>query len=1497
MKSTFDSSLPRAIRWFVVLFLPVVFASSARAQSLKAFPTEPKAFEEAFAKTFATLYGNKKAADQELIPFWAAWENQSPEFQEKWILLANGLVKKRATNLEPWQNYTEVFRAWCALEDEGVNDAWLEHSEELLKKAPLREYTDPFRHWKLIWYRGELYNDGNLVWRLAETPGAFGADPLPYVLLEGQQIRGRFKTDSTVVDAVNGKYYPTAHRLEVGSGALVSWTRAGFSPDSLYAELGSFVLDASKPGWTADTATLYSKMYLREPASGKFEERLSVRSEEERATFPRFEGFEDRLVLTDFFPGVDYTGGFSVMGRRFFASVRQGRAQFVFKYDQKPALRLRAPRFLITPEALSSEQSAVSFLFSGGDSLYHPKCEVRFDPETKEVRIRRPQVGLALVPFVDSYHGVDIYLDKIDWKTDQPSYFLGTLNLGTPAPMVVESRQYFRGDRFSSLQGLAAKNPLYLVDKIATSYNNSLSLKDMARSYGMGEQACEIFMMELAVMGFVRYDLERQWIDVEPKVREYILNDQAKRDYDVIQLVSEVATGMNAQVSLLTGDMDLVGIRELAVSDSQKVAFYPEKQRIILKKGLDFDFDGVVKAGRFTFHGRQFRFAYLPFELAMATIDSMKFAVESFEADTDGRRRLVQVRNTLQNINGRLQIDQPQNKSSTKRYTEYPIFTSGKRSYVYYDKPSTYGGVYYREKFNVEIAPFAIDSLDNTSTKGLKFDGVFTSAGIFPVMNQKIGVQRDYSLGFTAQTPASGWGAYGGKGTVIGEVSLSLKGLETKGDLVYVRTRSQAEPWVLFPDSTKGLALQSQLTLLAGSTSTGHPDMQGQKLQVQWYPYAATWKARTTRDSLLVYGKEKGWLRGQLVYRPDRLNADGVLGMHRSETQSREMALFAGGIKSNQADFRVRAADSGPWGFVLPNATANLDLIARKGSYVSNGGTSRMQFPINQYTSTLDRAVWDVVQETVALSKGTVGAQAEMISQHPQQDSLRFNASKAVFYLRPSVLKGEGVPHLDLADARVFPDSNRIVVEAQAYMRPLKNAKITAPRSEAYHHMERANLLVEGRNKFGGTATYLYRDVNDQVLPIVFSRVQSDSGGTTYGRGDLSKVKPFPISPYFQFYGEAKMFSSQEHLTFDGFTTITAQCPSVSSQYFRTTSVVDPSDIVLELPNRDTAKGLNRVFNGIYLAQDSAAPYAAFIGRGGARASVELIGAYGVLYYEPQFKHYVVTTRRRMEDPEAPDNVLTLNTETCVVEGTGQLRLGDNTGLLEMKTFGRIAADLRKSTMEADVALTLQFLFQPDVLKGLGAELASESFGDFLTEAAVELCNFSLDLKDRQEYYKEGVAGKLPRPMRTTLFLDQAHLTWDAGLRTFRSDGPLVLGGVDGTTLHREVEGILELRKKSRGDEFTLYVKTAAELEHFFLYRRNILQFYSTHKPYLDAILSTDPNKRSIPPKNGQSPFVYNTSTRGKMRLFLENQPVTVDDSDEATDQSGSAPSDSGDGN
>ena len=149
---------------------------------------------------------------------------------------------------------------------------------------------------------------------------------------------------------------------------------------------------------------------------------------------------------------------------------------------------------------------------------------------------------------------------------------------------------------------------------------------------------------------------------------------------------------------------------------------------------------------------------------------------QSFYTDINGNRELVDVRNTLEDINGELLIDKPNNKSGKVDFSEYPIFRSGRESYVYYDRQTTHSGVYNRDEFFVELEPFEIDSLDNTSTQGLKFRGTLTSAGIFPDIQEDILVQEDYSLGFKTATPDGGYMAYEGKGNYEGELSLSLEG-------------------------------------------------------------------------------------------------------------------------------------------------------------------------------------------------------------------------------------------------------------------------------------------------------------------------------------------------------------------------------------------------------------------------------------------------------------------------------------------------------------------------------------------------------------------------------------------------------------------------------------------------------------------------------------------------------------------------------------------------
>ena len=409
---------------------------------------------------------------------------------------------------------------------------------------------------------------------------------------------------------------------------------------------------------------------------------------------------------------------------------------------------------------------------------------MKYDPIGQLLRINRPDEGLAMTPYVDSYHNLVMELDQIQWKVTDPSIYLGGLNMGSGSPMVLESDQYFRSARYASLQGLSLENPLVKVDQVGIAFGNeNITLYDMAVGLGMPLEPCGRFMMELAVQGFVRYDIEKRLIDVLPKTSEYILNHDNRRDYDVIRFVSEVAQGMNARLSLLNFDMEVVGVQTIALSDSQKVALYPTQQKVLIHKGLNFDFDGRVEAGRFTFYSRENKFNYDLFQFNMPAIDSMRFSVPSFDLAVDGTRPLVRVRNTIQDISGELWIDYPTNKSSYLRYPEYPIFKSAAPAKIYYDK--AYGGVYKRSNFFVNIDPFTIDSLDNTSTEGLVFGGSFTSAGIFPVKRQDIRVQRDYSLGFTEETGPEGWRAYQGAGQAQGKVQLSIAGLRVDGDLVY----------------------------------------------------------------------------------------------------------------------------------------------------------------------------------------------------------------------------------------------------------------------------------------------------------------------------------------------------------------------------------------------------------------------------------------------------------------------------------------------------------------------------------------------------------------------------------------------------------------------------------------------------------------------------------------------------------------------------------------
>src|SRR5690606_22586132 len=109
----------------------------------------------------------------------------------------------------------------------------------------------------------------------------------------------------------------------------------------------------------------------------------------------------------------------------------------------------------------------------------------------------------------------------------------------------------------------------------------------------------------------------------------YIAAKSEKEDYDVLQVVSEISTKENARLDLVDQVYTLTinGISNIILSDSHNVVLFPQDGTITMKKNRDFDFSGVIRAGRFQFYGSNYQFLYDDFKIEMPLVDSVRIAV------------------------------------------------------------------------------------------------------------------------------------------------------------------------------------------------------------------------------------------------------------------------------------------------------------------------------------------------------------------------------------------------------------------------------------------------------------------------------------------------------------------------------------------------------------------------------------------------------------------------------------------------------------------------------------------------------------------------------------------------------------------------------------------------------------------------------------------------------------------------------------------------------
>ena len=1258
--------------------------------------------------------------------------------------------------------------------------------------------------------------------------------------------------------------------------------------------MDDYRINLSFSRYSGDSVKFFQKDYWNKPLLGRLEEKVPANVTEEKATYPQFTSYFQQIEIKQIFENIDYKGGIEVKGRKLIGiGVNGKKAELTFFKDKKVFIRTFSDNYIIYPGKISAG-FATATIYHDQDSIFHPGLKLNYVDDIKELSLIRAGEGHSKSPYYDSFHNLDIYSEAIYWKMYEPTMIFsavkGASGLGRAT---FESSSYFSKPRYLRLQGIDPLNPLLVIKRYTDKYNMSeVSVQGLAEEMRIPQNQVIALLVSLSNKGFLIYERETKMARVKDKMYDYIKAANKKIDYDVIQFNSETYGIQNASLELDSFDLKLFGVPRAFLSDSQNVFIYPTNQQIIVKQGMDFSFAGKVHAGTFDFSARQVNFNYDQFKLDMPVIDSMTFKVPSFEADEFGRRKLKKVRNAISDLGGDLYIDDPNNKSGLKNFPAYPIFSSTKDAYVYYDKPSIFNGVYNRDKFFFYVYPFTIDSLDNFKTELIQFEGYLASAGIFPDIEDTLRVTRDYSLGFETKTPESGFATYGGKGTYYANIRLSNEGLRGKGHLDYLTSTSWSDDYQFFPDSTNTLA--DKFVMKEQITPVEYPVVEAINVFQHWKPYNDLMQIEYTESPISMFGGQSDLL-GKLVLTPQALKGAGTMSFEDAKMQSKLYSFKQHEIFADSADFNLKSAEYLQSAFATKNYKSHIDFNERKGNFVSNGGASFVKFPINYYICLIDEFDW--FMDSYEISIGSQAKEAEMaqynnlsirelidvplkgsefISIHPDQDSLRFISTTASYNLKDYTLYANDVKYILVADAAIFPSDRKIVIKPDAKMNTIADAKILANSATRYHEIYDAVVDIKARRDYRGIGNYDYVDENGQSQQIFLREIGVDNSYQTVGNGKVSDTTGFKLSKDFYFSGNLTLYANNKFLNFNGGFRIKDNCNVVNQRWVKFNTDINPKDIYINVDEDLFSLQNTKLESAIMFSNEMNKFYSGFLAQKKSQSDQKVFSSFGYIRYDKAMDKYDIASLDKLKGTTAEGNELSLSRRQCILTGKGKINLGADLGRVNVDTYGDISYYMIPDSSAFDLVQLIDFPFDDKALDFITKDIASKNLQGVNLNRPVFTSSLTniLGEKDAEKIISDlrlfGKFRKYPAKLNHTFVLSNVKLRWDYATRSFISYGPIGLGSIGKTQINKLVKGYVEIARKRTGDVLNIYIEFEnGKNWYYFNYRNNLMQTISSNNDYNTYIRELKDDKRKVKKDKQGEEYSFIISNLRKKTDFL----------------------------
>ena len=385
-------------------------ATGLHSQVIDEFPTDSAKFVETYKEYMeGKISEENKSILQNFIQHWETGKFK-PYVRDSIIFIANQLL---VTNGKREPHFTKMMSFFIKTDSVLFEDKYfipfmksVRYTATWSKRRlsgliNLMEFTNEFLE------NSGLHVSRTRSWYALSQDHKFIFDTTLKVIYTNTDIKCKFRDDSIHIYNTSGTYYPFRVHW-TGKNGIVTWERAGYSKDNIYAELNSYSINMTKAQYKADSVKFINKLYFEEPVLGKLEEKLIHISNPSGAIYPVFRSYQNLFEIDNIYENMDFTGGFTMKGSQFIGSGSEKQEAVIHvRNNDKLFMTVKAQVFILQKAKAVSRNASVTIHLEN-DSIYHTGLQFNYLVNSQEIELTTNDNVLSESVSYNSYHNVSM---------------------------------------------------------------------------------------------------------------------------------------------------------------------------------------------------------------------------------------------------------------------------------------------------------------------------------------------------------------------------------------------------------------------------------------------------------------------------------------------------------------------------------------------------------------------------------------------------------------------------------------------------------------------------------------------------------------------------------------------------------------------------------------------------------------------------------------------------------------------------------------------------------------------------------------------------------------------------------------------------------------------------------------------------------------------------------------------------------------------------------